>query len=80
MWNEIIEQIELTSTDKVKYRKDVMRIKFETNDELPFNKVMNTPVCIVVISSIFKKDGKYYPQVLLHDCFYEYEEHVNPLI
>ena len=80
MWNEINEQIELVSSDKVKSSKDVMKIKFERNDELPLNKVMNIPVCIVVISSIFKEDGKYYPQVLLHDCFYEYEEHVNPLI
>ena len=80
MWNEINEQIELVSGDKVKSGKDVIKIKFERNDELPLNRVINIPVCIVVISSIFKEDGKYYPQVLLHDCFYEYEEHVNPLI
>ena len=80
MWNELNEQIELISSDKVKYSKDVIKTKFETNDELSLNKVIKIPVCIVVISRIFKEHDKYYPQVLLHDCFYEYKKHVNPLI
>ena len=34
----------------------------------------------MIISTIFKEDDKYYPQILLHDCFYEYEENINPSI
>ena len=56
-----------------------MKIKFKTNDDLPLNKIINIPVWVVIVSSIFKEDG-HYPQVLLHDCFYEYEENINPPI
>ena len=31
------------------------------------------------LSSVFKENDKYHPQILLHDCFYEYEKDVNPL-
>ena len=79
LWDEIKEQIELITGDKVnKYSKDFIKIRFKTNDNLPLNKIINIPVCVVIMSGIFKEDGKYYPQVLLHDCFYEYEENINP--
>ena len=65
--------------DKVtKYGKDFLKIRFKTNDVLPLNKIINISLCVIIVSSIFKEDGEYYPQVLLHDCFYEYEENINP--
>ena len=81
LWREIKEQIELISGEKVsKYSKDFMKIKFKTNDDLQLNKIMNIPICVITVSSIFKEDGEYHPQILLHDCFYEYEEDVNLLV
>ena len=79
LWDEIKEQIELITDSEVKYSKDFMKIKFKTNDDLPLNRLINIPVCVVIISSIFKENDKYYPQILLHDCFHEYEENINPL-
>ena len=35
------------------------------------------PVCVIIIRGVFE-DGKYYPQDLLHECFYEHEENINP--
>ena len=55
-----------------RYGKDFLKIKFKTNDDLPFNKMINIPMCVVIISSIFKENNEYYPQVLSYDCFYEY--------
>ena len=79
LWNEIKEQIELTTADKViKYSKDFMKIRFKTNDHLPLYQIINIPVRVIIVSSFFKKDNEYYPQVLLHDCFYEYEVNINP--
>ena len=46
-----------------------MKIKFKTNDDLPLSKIINIPVCVVIVSSIFKENDEYYPQVLLHDIF-----------
>ena len=57
-----------------------MKIRFRTNVDLPLNKITNIPVRVVIVSSIFKEDNEYHPQVLFHDCFYQYEENINPLI
>ena len=40
-----------------------MKIRFKTNDDLPLNQITNIPVCAVIMSSIFKEDNKYHPQV-----------------
>ena len=46
IWDEIKEQIELISGNKViKYSKDFMKIRFESDDDLPISKVINIPVC-----------------------------------
>ena len=37
-------------------------------------------MCVIIITDVFKEDSKYYPQVLLHDCFYEHEEDITPLV
>ena len=41
------------------------------------NELTNIPVCAVIVSSIFKEDNEYPPQVLLRDCFYEHKENIN---
>ena len=80
LWDEIKEQTELRTGDKaIKYGKDFMKIRFKTNDDLPLNEIINIPVYVVIVSSIFLKNDKYHPQVLLHDCFYEYGENIKPL-
>ena len=63
----------------IKYEKDFIKIKFESNDDLPLGKILNIPVCIMIVRSAFE-DGNYYPQVLLHECLYEYEKQniINP--
>ena len=79
LWDGIKEHIELITGDTViKYSKDFMKIRFNTNDDLPLNKITNISVRVVIVKSVFKENDKYYPQVLLHDCFYEYEENNNP--
>ena len=57
-----------------------MKIRFESNHALPLGKIINIRVCVIIVSTVFKENNKYYPQILLHHCFYEYEEHVNPLV
>ena len=81
IWVEIKEEIELISGNKViKYRKDFMKIRFESYDDLPLGKILNIHVCVIIIRGVFEEDSKYYPQVFLHECFYEYEEDINPLV
>ena len=57
-----------------------MKIKFESDDYLPLGKILNIPVCVINIRGVFEEDSRYYPKVLLHECFYEHEEDINPLV
>ena len=46
----------LMSDNKViKYSKDFMKIKFESDDDLPLGKILNTPVCVIIIRGVFEK-------------------------
>ena len=74
VFDEIKEQIELITGDKIfRYGKNFMRIKFKTDDDLPYNKMINIPAFAIIVCSIFKENINYCPQVLLHDCFHKYE-------
>ena len=57
VFDNIAEQIELMTGDNIQYRKDILKIKFKTNDDLPFNKIINFPVCVINLSSIFKQEN-----------------------
>ena len=72
LWDEIKTQIETINGGKpVKYKKDSMKIRFESDDDLPLGKILSIPSMIIVVRSVFQKDNKYYPKVYLHKCGYE---------
>ena len=48
-----------------------MKVKFETDDDLPLNKILKLPMLTTVVRSVFKEDGKFYPQTYLDECLYE---------
>ena len=48
-----------------------MKIKFNSDDNLPLNNMMKFRVLTIIIRNIFEKDDKYYPQIFLDDCLYE---------
>ena len=51
-----------------------MKARFESNDDLNLGKIIHIPVCVIVVKSVFQRDNNYYPQVLLYECLYKYEE------
>ena len=42
-----------------------MKIEFDSNDNLPLNKMLKFSVLTIIIRSVFEKDGKFYPQTFL---------------
>ena len=40
-----------------------MKIKFESNDDLPLGKTFHILDMIVVAASVLEKDGKFYPLI-----------------
>ena len=48
-----------------------MKIKFNSDDDLPLNKSLKFCLMTITIRSVFEEDGKLYPQVFLDDTLYE---------
>ena len=69
--DEIKDQVQTINGDNpIKYGKDFMKATFESNDDLPLGKILNIPVCIIVVKSVFQRDNNCYQQVLLYECLY----------
>ena len=67
---EIIKKINDYS-QPIKYDGNYMKIKFNTDDNIPLNKIIYFPAIAITIRSVTHKDGKYYPQLFLNECLYE---------
>ena len=48
-----------------------MKIKLNSDDDLPLNKQLKFHNMIITIRSVFEEDGKIYPQVFLDDTVYK---------
>ena len=56
----------------IKYDDKYTKIKFNTDDNIPLNKINNIPPYFSYnYQKCHKKDDKYYLQVLLDDCLYQ---------
>ena len=71
VWNGIKNKIEEVSSGECDYEKDYMKIKFNSDDDLPLNKPLKFHNMTITIRSVFEEDGKLYPQVFLDDTLYE---------
>ena len=72
LWDETKNQIKaLNGGEPIKYKKDFMNIRFESDYGLPLSKALSSPCMIIVTTSVFEKNGKHYPQFYLHECLYE---------
>ena len=48
-----------------------MKIKFNSDDDLPLNKPLKFHIMAIIIRSVFEEGGKLHPQVFLYDTLYE---------
>ena len=53
------------------YEKDYMKIKFNSDDDLPLNKPLKFHLMTIIMRSVFEEDGKLYPQLFLDGALYE---------
>ena len=72
VWEGIKDQIKKVNNGSVgEYGKDYMKIKFNSDDNLPLNKILKFHVLTIIIRNVFEKDGKYYTQIFLDDYLYD---------
>ena len=70
VFNGIRNKIKKISGDECDYEKDYMKIKFNSDDNLPLNKPLKFDNMTITIRSVFEEDGKLYPQLFLDDTLY----------
>ena len=71
VWNGIKNKITEVDDSECDYEKDYMKIKFNSDDNLPLNKTLKFRLMTITIRSVFSESGKFYPQLFLHDTLYE---------
>ena len=67
LWNGIKNKIKTNGGKENDYEKNYMKIKVNSDDDLPLNKPLKFHNITITIRSIFEEDGKLYPQVFLDD-------------
>ena len=70
-WDGIKNEIKTINDGKENdYGKDYMKIKFNSDDDLPLNKPLKFYAMTIIIRSVFEEGGKLYPQIFLDDVLY----------
>ena len=64
VFNRIRDKIKEVCSDECDYDKDNMKIKFNSDDNLPLNKPLKFYNMTITIRSVFEEDRKFCPQVL----------------
>ena len=76
VFNGIKDKIKEVCGDECNYEKDYMKIRFNSDDNLPLNKPLKFHLMTITIRSVFEEDGKLYQQVFLGDSLYELKTYV----
>ena len=66
----IRESVRSITKDSVDYDKKYMKIKVNSDDDLPLNKAIESPTVTIVVRTVFHENEKYYHEVFLDDCLY----------
>ena len=61
VYNGIMDKIKEISSGECDYEKDYIKIKFNSDDDLPLNKPLKFHNMTIIIRSVFEEDGKLYP-------------------
>ena len=71
VFSGIRNKIKKISGNECDYEKDYMKVKFNSDNDLPLNKQLKFHNRVIIIRYVFEEDGKLYPQVFLDDTLYE---------
>ena len=68
LWHKIRGLIRSINKNSDDYDRKYMKIKFNSEDELPLNKKIEIPSMIKNVKAICHETDKYYTQVFLDEC------------
>ena len=67
VWNGIKNKIKDVDNSEFDYEKDYMKIKLNSDDNLPINKPLNFHNMTIILRSVFEEDGNFF----LDDTLYQ---------
>ena len=70
VFNGHIDKIKKIDNDWVKYTKNYMKIKFNSDDNLPLNKPLKFYQMTLTIRCVFSEDNKLYPEGFLDEALF----------
>ena len=66
VWDGIKKKIKaINGGEENNYGKDCMKIKFNSDDDLPLNKPLKFHAMTIIVRPVFEEGGRLYPQVFL---------------
>ena len=71
VFNGIRDKNKEINSNECDCEKDYMKIKFNSDDDLPLHKSLEFRLMTITIRCVIEEDGKFYPQVFLDDTLYE---------
>ena len=71
VFKSIRAEIEEITGGSITFDKDYKKMRFESEDDLPENNIIDLHLVRIVIRSIFSQNGKFYPQLFLYDALYD---------
>ena len=71
LWIKIKDLMRSITKKSDDYDQKYMKIKFNSDDELPLNKTIKIPTITIVVRTVFHENSEYYPQVSLDECLHE---------
>ena len=71
LWSKIRDLIRSITKNSDDYDEKYIKIKSNSDDELPLNKTMEIATMAIVVTAAFHENNKYYPQVFLDECLYK---------
>ena len=70
VFNGIIDKIKKIDDDWLEYSKVYMKIRFSSDDNLPWNKQLKFYNMTETIRCVFSEDNKLYPQAFLDEALF----------
>ena len=71
LWNKIRGLIRSITKNSDDYEEKYVKIKYNLDDDLPLNKILEIHRMVIVVRAVFHGQNKYYPQVFLDEFLYK---------
>ena len=75
IWAKIIQEIKRQKDyPVVNFEKSILTIHFDTENDVPINKMLKFNSLTILITRVFEIDSRFYHKNFLNECYYTVKE------